>query len=59
MWDHRKTHHQGDQDINPEQDFKFTVLESFKDPFTRQIREAVRIKQATNSNIFTDHRGSH
>ena len=43
MWDHQLEAHGGDHSINPEADFAFNVVNSHKDPLTRQIAEAVKI----------------
>ena len=40
-----------------ETDFKFEVIDTFRDPLSRQITEAVRIKQAIRSNIFQNNKG--
>ena len=44
IWDHIVETHGGDLDLKPKRDFNFSVLATFKDPLTRQITEAVKIK---------------
>ena len=44
--------HGGDPDMKPERDFNFSVLATFKDPLTRQITEAVKIKRALEHKTF-------
>ena len=55
MWDHNRDNH-GDQDINTE-DFQFDILNSFTDPMTRQIEEAVRIQRSLSSGLHIDRTG--
>ena len=51
MWDHTlEKHPYGNLDHT---DFKFTVVSSHRDPLSRQVHEAVRIKQATDRLSFT------
>ena len=52
MWDHQLEAHGGDHSINPEADFAFNVVNSHKDPLTRQIAEAVKIQRALDSRTF-------
>ena len=54
--DHKLDKPRNDKNFDPKLDVKFTVLENFRDPLTRQIREAVRIKQAVDFNTYTDNR---
>ena len=54
--DHKLDKHRDEVDFDPKSDMKSTVLENFRDPLTRQIREAVRIKQAVEFNTYTDNR---
>ena len=54
--DHKLDKHRDDENFDPKLDVKFSVLENFRDPITRQIREAVRIKQAVDFNTYTDNR---
>ena len=56
MWDHKLDKH-ADNTIDVETDFKFEVIDTFRDPLSRQITEAVRIKQAMRSNIFQNNKG--
>ena len=49
--------HGEEQQIDPNRDFKFEVVERLEDPLTRQVSEAVRIIQAMDKNIHTDNRG--
>ena len=55
IWDHKTDRHM--DGYNPETDMRFEVVENFRDPLTRQIREAVRIKQSVNHNSYTDTKG--
>ena len=52
--DHFKEAHKDDPDVVPERDIKFSVLASYKDPLTRQIAEAVKIRRALEKNTFID-----
>ena len=56
MWDHHIDKHENDT-IDPNNDFKWKVLDIMKDPMTRQIREAVRIEDALNKGIILTHEG--
>ena len=55
MWDHNRDNHSG-QDISTE-DFHFDILNTFTDPMTRQIEEAVRIQRSLSSGINIDRTG--
>ena len=57
MWDHRLAKHHNNTTMDPDRDFKFDILSSFKDPMTRQITEAVFINQALETNTQTDKKG--
>ena len=52
--DHFKEAHKDDPDVVPKRDIKFSVLASYKDPLTRQIAEAVKIRKALEKNTFLD-----
>ena len=52
--DHFREAHKDDPDVVPERDIKFSVLASFKDPLTRQIAEAVKIRRALEKNTYID-----
>ena len=52
MWDHQLEAHGGDHRICLEEDFAFNVASSYKDPLTRQIAEAVKIRRALDSRTF-------
>ena len=52
--DHINEVHKDDPNVVPERDFKFSVISSFKDPLTRQITEAVKIRRALEKNTFLD-----
>ena len=55
MWDHnRDTHMDLDMNIN---DFQFNIVNTFSDPMTRQIEEAVRIQQSLTHGIHIDRTG--
>ena len=56
MWDYRLDKH-ADNTIDVKTNFKFEVIDTFRDPLSRQITEAVRIKQAMKSNIFQNNKG--
>ena len=51
MWDHSQTHG-GIQDVQT--DYNFGVITSYRDPFTRQVAEAVRIQKAIDRGIHFD-----
>ena len=55
--DHINDAHKDDPDVVPERDFNFSVISSFKDPLTRQITEAVKIRRALEKNTFLDPEG--
>ena len=38
--------------MDPDNDLKFSLLDTFRDPLSRQILEAVRIKTVIQSGIF-------
>ena len=48
MWDHLLEAHGPNPNINPVQDFSFNLFQTFKDPMSRQLSEAVRIQVALN-----------
>ena len=48
MWDHHISEHPNDQ-IDPDNDFEWRLLDRMKDPMTRQIRESVRIEDALST----------
>ena len=54
MWDHAKHQHPDDANIDPDQDFRFEVFSTFKDPLTRQLTEAVMINRAAEHKTQTD-----
>ena len=54
MMDHYKECHGNVSNINPRNDFKFSIIKRHNDPFTRQTEEAVRINQAIDSRTFTN-----
>ena len=56
MWDHVQEVHGGEEDMDPE-NFRFSVISSFKDPLTRQLTEAVKIKRALDSGSFQSQGG--
>ena len=55
IWDHNRDRH-GDRDLKVE-DFQFEILNSFTDPMTRQVEEAVRIQRALASGLHIDKTG--
>ena len=55
MWDHNRDHH-SDQEMDIK-DFQFDILNTFTDPMTRQIEEAVRIQQAIKYGLHIDRTG--
>ena len=57
MWDHHSVIHGSDYPVNSD-NFQFETLKTFKDPLTRQIEEANRIKLALNNNKHEDITGS-
>ena len=56
MWDHHINEHPDDQ-IDPDSDFSWRLLDRMKDPMTRQIRESVRIEDALFRGIHHTHQG--
>ena len=56
MWDH-KTEYHSDKDIDPIDDYRFEVVECYRDPLSRQITEAIRIKQGLGESKFYDKNG--
>ena len=56
MWDHHINKHPDDQ-IDPESDYSWRLLDRMKDPMTRQIREAVSIEDALPKGIHHTHLG--
>ena len=56
MFDHKMDKHR-DSVIDKEMDFKFDVIENFRDPLTRQTSEAVRISMARENKIFYNNKG--
>ena len=54
MMDHYKECHGNVSNVNPKNDFKFSIIKRHNDPFTRQTEEAVRINQAIDSRTFTN-----
>ena len=56
MWDHHINEHPDDQ-IDPDSDFSWRLLDRMKDPMTRQIRESVRIEDALYRGIHHTHQG--
>ena len=55
MFDHMDRKHP-DSNMDPNTDFKFTLIDTFRDPLSRQVSEAVRIKAAVEKGIFIDNR---
>ena len=56
MWDHHINEHGQDQ-IDPENDYIWSLLDRMKDPMTRLIKEAVRIEEALSKGIHHTHLG--
>ena len=55
MWDHnRDTHMNLDMTTD---DFQFNIINTFSDPMTRQIEEAVRIQHSITLGLHTDRTG--
>ena len=55
MFDHMDKRHPG-TNMDPNNDFIFTLISTFRDPLTRQVSEAVRIKTAVENGTFIDSR---
>ena len=55
MWDHNRDNH-SDQDMSTE-DFQFDILNTFTDPMTRQIEEAIRIQRSSSSGLHIERTG--
>ena len=58
MWDHLLEAHGPQPNINPGQDFSFNLFQTFKDPMSRQLSEAVRIQVALNQGTHQGKDGS-
>ena len=56
MWDHHVAQHGAHIPPDPK-NFSFKVLETFKDPMTRQIKEASRIQMALEKGLHLDSKG--
>ena len=56
MWDHHMNEHPEDQ-IDPDSDFSWRLLDRMKDPMSRQIKESVRIEDALYRGIHHTHQG--
>ena len=56
MWDHHINEHGQDQ-IDPENDYTWSLLDRVKDPITILIKEAVRIEEALSKGIHHAHLG--
>ena len=48
MWEHHMKKHADDDvnEIDPANDFKFSLIQSMNDPLSRQLTEAILIKRA-------------
>ena len=56
MYDHSKYFHpENEIDIN--NDYEFNILEKHKDPMTRQLTEAIRIKEPFDKNNYYNSKG--
>ena len=53
MWDHWLAKHSQDGRLNPDDEYRFQIISNHRDPFDRQINEAVKIERALESKIFT------
>ena len=54
MWDHWTSVHSNHGDPEIEKEFNLKILSKHKDPFDRQITEAIRIEKALDNNIILD-----
>ena len=54
MWDHWTSVHSNHGNPEIEKEFNFKILSKHKDPFDRQVTEAMRIEKALDSNILLD-----
>ena len=54
MWDHWTSAYSNQGNPEPEKEFRFQILSKHKDPFDKQITEAVRIEKALDNNILLD-----
>ena len=48
MYDHYNDVHSNDMDFDPYTNFSFEIIETFRDPLTRQLNEAARIQSLYN-----------
>ena len=57
MWDHWEDKHQGDGQPEPRSDFRFEIISKHRDPFERQVTEAVRIERALKAGLLMTKEG--
>ena len=57
MWDHQVAAHGGDPHVSPEQDYKFSLASTHRDPLSRQLTEACRIQRALGAGVQVDNKG--
>ena len=57
MWDHWKDKHQGDTQPDQRNDFRFEIISNHRDPFERQVTEAVRIERALQAGLMMSKEG--
>ena len=57
MWDHHIQEHGLTQTVSND-NFQFHIVKTFRDPMTRQIKEASRIQLALNRNFHEDPKGA-
>ena len=58
MVDHFRTSHREEAPPEPRKDFKFSILQKNKDPFTRQVEESCRITQSLDNHTLTSLSGT-
>ena len=55
MWEHRYNEHHNDiEPVDPENDYKFSLVDRMEDALTRQLTEAVFIKKAVGDGKFVN-----
>ena len=54
MWDHWASAHSNQGSPETDKEFRFKILSKHRDPFNRQITEAIRIEKALDNNIILD-----
>ena len=58
MVDHYRTSHREEAPPEPRNDFKFSIRQKNKDPFSRQVEESCRIIQSLGNHTLTSISGT-